>query len=138
MAKIVTFGEAMIRLAPPHFQRFEQARSLEVEIGGAELNTSVGLSRLGHQVSWVSRLPANSLGQLVLNRAQEAGVDISQVQMVNEGRCGLYFLEFGASPRSSSIIYDRQDSSFAQVQREDFHWLNILQAGSMSRGSRPH
>jgi 2-dehydro-3-deoxygluconokinase len=130
MAKIVTFGEAMIRLAPPHFQRLEQARSLDVEVGGAELNTSVALARLGHQVSWVSRLPDNPLGQVILNRSREAGVDTTQVQLVNDGRCGLYFLEFGAAPRSSSIMYDRQESSFARVNRDDFHWLNILNGAS--------
>src|SRR5262245_32479187 len=110
MADIITFGEAMIRLAPPHFQRLEQARSLDVEIGGAELNTAVGLARLGHSVEWVSRLPDNPLGKLLRNRVREAGVSDKWIQTAEDGRCGLYFLEFGASPRASSIQYDRKDS----------------------------
>ena len=130
MAKIITVGEAMVRLAPPHFQRLEQARSLDVEIGGAELNTSVGLARLGHEVSWVSRLPDNPLGQLIINRTREAGVGTEHVQLSADGRCGLYFLEFGAAPRASSIQYDRQDSSFARTNRDDFHWLSILNGAS--------
>src|SRR5436190_2540454 len=55
MPDVITFGEAMIRLAPPNFRRLEQARSLDVQVGGAELNTAVGLARLGRSAAWVSR-----------------------------------------------------------------------------------
>jgi 2-dehydro-3-deoxygluconokinase len=113
---IVTFGEAMVRLAPPHFQRIEQTRSFEVEVGGAELNTAVGLVRLGHEVAWVSALPDNPLGRLVVNRVRETGVNTEFVEFTQEGRCGLYFLEFGASPRASSILYDRKQSSLSQAE----------------------
>ena len=47
MPDVITFGEAMIRLAPPQFRRLEQARSLDLQVGGAELNTAVGVARLG-------------------------------------------------------------------------------------------
>ncbi|MFO0849538.1 MAG: sugar kinase [Gemmataceae bacterium] len=124
--EIVTFGEAMVRLAPPHFGRLEAARTLDVEVGGAELNTAAGLVRLGRRVSWVSRLPANPLGRLAANRVREAGVDTSHVQFVADGRCGLYFLEFGAAPRASNIVYDRQDSSIARVTLGSFDWPKVL------------
>lgn len=123
---VITFGEAMVRLAPPDFQRLEQARSLNVEIGGAELNTAVGLARLGRTATWVSRLPDNPLGKLVANRVREAGVSDEHVQYTDDGRCGLYFLEFGAAPRASSILYDRKDSSIARVQTGTFDWPSIV------------
>ena len=123
---VITFGEAMIRLAPPHFQRLEQARSLDVEIGGAELNTAVGLARLGRTAAWVSRLPDSPLGRLVGNRVREAGVDDRFVQYAPDGRCGLYFLEFGAAPRASSIQYDRENSSLARIPPDAFDWPNVF------------
>lgn len=110
---IVCFGEAMVRLAPPHFQRIEQCRSFDVEVGGAELNTAAGLVRLGREATWVSALPDNSLGRLVANRVREVGVNTDYVAYTEDGRCGLYFLEFGASPRASSILYDRKGASIA-------------------------
>jgi 2-dehydro-3-deoxygluconokinase len=125
-SEIVTFGEAMVRLAPPHFGRLEAARTLDVEIGGAELNTAVGLARLGRRAAWVSRLPDNPLGRLVANRVREAGVDVTHVQFTADGRCGLYFLEFGAAPRASNIVYDRQDSSTARVTLDHFDWPKVL------------
>jgi 2-dehydro-3-deoxygluconokinase len=124
--EVIAFGEVMVRLSPPHFQRLEQARSLDVEIGGAELNTASGLSRLGRKAAWVSRLPDNPLGRLVANRVREIGVADEFVQYDPEARCGLYFLEFGASPRASSILYDRKDSAMARVTRASFDWKAIL------------
>ena len=59
MYDVVTFGEAMVRLSPPHFQRLEQTRSLDLNVGGAELNVAVGVTRFGMKSAWVSKLPKN-------------------------------------------------------------------------------
>jgi 2-dehydro-3-deoxygluconokinase len=113
--EVVTFGEAMIRLSPPNFRRLEQATSLDVQVGGAELNTAVALARMGHATCWVSRLPANALGRLVANKAREAGVSTEHILWTDRERLGLYFLEFGAAPRASSVLYDRKDTAIAAI-----------------------
>src|SRR5437764_14713669 len=102
--EIVTFGEAMIRLSPPNFKRLEQATSLDVQVGGAELNTAVALARLGHTSAWVSRLTRNPLGRLIANHARAAGVATDHLVWTDDDRVGLYFLEFGAAPRASSVV----------------------------------
>jgi 2-dehydro-3-deoxygluconokinase len=111
MYDVVTFGEAMVRLSPPHFLRLEQTPSLDVNVGGAELNVAVGVTRFGLKSAWVSKLPKNPLGFLIRDRAQEFGVDCSHIVWSDQGRAGLYFLEFGASPRASSVLYDRSGSA---------------------------
>src|SRR5437763_15743253 len=126
MADVITFGEVMVRLAPPHFQRLEQARSFDVEVGGAELNTAVGLVRLGRSAAWVSRLPDNPLGRLLAGKVREAGVGTAHVELADDGRLGLYFVEFGAAPRPSSILYDRRDSSFARLRPGSVDWPSVL------------
>src|SRR3954465_15465580 len=105
----------MVRLAPPSFKRLEQARSLDVTVGGAELNTAVAMARLGHTSAWVSRLTDNALGRLIANHAREAGVCTGRVVWTSEDRVGLYFVEYGAAPRPSSVLYDRKDSACAGV-----------------------
>jgi 2-dehydro-3-deoxygluconokinase len=126
MADVVTFGEAMIRLSPPNFQRLEQAVSLDVQIGGGELNVAVGVSRLGLKSAWVSRLPKNALGRLLENRARQAGVDTSEILWTDEGRLGLYFVEFGAAPRPSSVLYDRAYSSISTIRPGEVNWEEVL------------
>jgi 2-dehydro-3-deoxygluconokinase len=123
---VVTFGEAMVRLSPPNFRRLEQARSLDVQVGGAELNTAVGLARLGRSAAWVSRLTDNALGRLVANHAREAGVSTEHVVWTGEDRVGVYFLEFGAAPRASSVLYDRKGSAIANVRPGMIPWGRVL------------
>jgi 2-dehydro-3-deoxygluconokinase len=124
--EIVTFGEAMIRLNPPNFQRLEQARSLDVQVGGAELNTAVALARLSHSAAWVSRLTDNPLGRLIANRAREAGVSTEHIIWTPEDRVGVYFLEFGAAPRASSVLYDRKGAAIAQIVPGMVDWATVF------------
>jgi 2-dehydro-3-deoxygluconokinase len=126
MPDVITFGEAMIRLSPPNFRRLEQARSLDVQVGGAELNTAVALARLGRSAGWVSRLTRNPLGRLVVNHAHEAGVHTEHVQWTDEDRVGLYFLEFGAAPRASSVLYDRKGAAVAHVKPGLIPWPTVF------------
>jgi 2-dehydro-3-deoxygluconokinase len=123
---VVTFGEAMIRLSPPNFLRIEQAQSLDLRVGGAELNTAVGLARLGHRSAWVSRLTSNPLGRLIANRAREGGVCTDNIVWTNDDRVGLYFLEFGAAPRASSVIYDRKNAAIASLKPGTVAWAKVF------------
>ncbi len=126
MTDVVTFGEAMIRLAPPHFLRIEQTSSLDVQVGGGELNVAAGVSRLGLKSSWVSRLPRNPLARLLENRVKQAGVDSSAIVWADEGRVGLYFVEFGAAPRPSSVLYDRAHSSISSIKPGEVDWKEVF------------
>jgi 2-dehydro-3-deoxygluconokinase len=129
MYDVVTFGEAMVRLSPPHFLRLEQTHSLDVSAGGAELNVAVGVSRLGLKSTWVSKLPKNPLGYFIRDRAQGLGVDCSHIVWSDQGRAGLYFLELGASPRASSVLYDRAGSSISMIRPGEVDWTKVF-AGS--------
>src|SRR6516225_1006360 len=124
--EIITFGEAMIRLSPPNFQRLEQARWLDVQIGGAELNTAVALARLGLSAAWVSRVTDNPLGRLLLDQARSAGVSVDHVLTTPEDRVGVYFLEFGAAPRASSVLYDRKGSAIAAIRPGMVDWSKVF------------
>lgn len=126
MFDVVTFGEAMIRFSPSNYQRLEQANSLDMHIGGGELNVAVGVSRLGLKSTWISRLPKNALGRLVENRSRQAGVDTSNLLWSANGRLGLYFVEFGAAPRASSVLYDRAHSAISAIKPGDVDWENVF------------
>jgi 2-dehydro-3-deoxygluconokinase len=130
--RIVTFGEAMIRLTPPGNERVERTISLNLSPGGAELNTAVTLACLGLHAAWISRLPENNLGRYLDRQAKSHGVDVSGVQWVpeREGRMGLYFLEEGVDPRPSAVTYDRAASAMANVQPGAFDWPAILAGAS--------
>jgi len=126
MAQVVTLGEAMLRLSPPNFHRLEQASSFDVKVGGGELNVAVGVARLGIDSAWVSKLPENALGRMVRNKAREQGVDTSHIVWSKSGRVGIYFLEFGANPRASSVVYDRAGSAASTLAPGEVDWGKAL------------
>lgn len=130
--RVVTFGEAMIRLTPPRNERLERTISLDVTVGGAELNTAVALQCLGIRSSWVSCLPENGPGRMIARAAQANGVDVSGIQWMHEddGRAGLYFLEEGVDPRPSSVTYDRKGTAIANVRSGSFDWTKLLEGAS--------
>ena len=122
---LVTFGEAMVRLTPPVFQRLEQAHSFDACVGGGELNVAVAAARLGVASRWVSRLPENALGRMIANRAREQGVD-AHVEWTPDDRAGLYFAELGAAPRASSVLYDRAASAMSRVTPGSIDWASVF------------
>jgi 2-dehydro-3-deoxygluconokinase len=141
MNDIVTFGEIMLRLAPPGFLRFTQARSFEATYGGGEANVAVSLANYGESVEFITRLPTNDLGNACLATLRGFGVGTGHIARGGE-RMGIYFLETGAAQRASKIIYDRAGSSFASLQpgmidwkaafssADWFHWTGITPAVS--------
>ena len=109
MKKAVTFGEIMLRLQPPSYERFLQAGSFDAVYGGGEANVAVSLSQLGAEAKFVTRLPANPLGFACRNQLRGWGVDTSDIVFGGD-RIGIYFCEKGASQRPSNVIYDRAGS----------------------------
>lgn len=121
MRPVVTFGEIMLRLSTPGYQRFIQAQQYDVHFGGGEANVAVSLAQFGVPSVYVTRLPQNDLGDAALNSLRQFGVDTSHIVRGGE-RIGIYFLETGASQRASKIIYDRKGSSLAVASPDMFAW----------------
>ena len=114
-----------MRLTPPNFQRLEQARSLDLYVGGGELNVAVAASRFGVGSRWISRLPDNPVGHLIANRARELGVD-TRIEWSKTERAGLYFAEMGAAPRPSSVLYDRAGSAISNIEPGSVDWKTVF------------
>lgn len=139
MARVVTFGEIMLRLSPPDHLRFTQARSFDALYGGGESNVAVSLAHFGIETDYVTRLPANDLGQACLNYLRQYGVGTDHIVRGGD-RQGIYFLEHGAVSRGSKVIYDRAGSALATIEAgmvdwkaafdgaEWFHWTGITPA----------
>ena len=125
MAKVVCFGEIMLRLSPPGYLRFEQATSFDVVYGGGEANVCVSLANYGEEAVFVTKVPDNPIGQAAINEMRRYGVDTRY--MIKGGkRLGIYFCEKGASQRASKVVYDRAGSAISQAKREDFDWAKIF------------
>ena len=128
MAKIITFGEIMGRLAAPGFQLFRQSLpgTLDVTFAGAEANVAVSLSLLGANATFVSALPTHTVADTCVDTLKKYGVNTEYIHRTNEGRLGLYFLETGANQRPSRVFYDREATALSVTQADQYKWPEIF------------
>src|SRR5262245_49213040 len=128
MYDVVTLGEVLLRLAVPSPGRFETARMLDVQFGGAEANVAAACARLGLRTAWISAVPDNAWGERVRRELSGHGVDCAHVHTFPGTRLGLYFIEYGVAPRPARVLYDRRDSAFARLTPEAIDWRPIRDA----------
>ena len=125
----MTFGEIMLRLSPPGFERFFQSPVLQATFGGGEANVAVSLAQFGLDSYYVTRVPANPIGDGAVRALRGEGVRTDYVQRGGE-RLGIYFAETGASQRASTVVYDRAHASIGRVKRGDVPWAEIFAGAS--------
>jgi 2-dehydro-3-deoxygluconokinase len=119
---IVTFGEIMLRLAPPGFERFLQTPQFVATFGGGEANVAVQLAMLGLPAAYVTVLPdKNPVAEALIGELRRFGLDVSKI-VRGKGRMGIYYLEAGANQRPSKVVYDRDNSAIALARPGDIDW----------------
>jgi len=124
-APTVTFGEIMLRLTPPGFERLLQSPTMHATFGGGEANVAASLAGFGLPASFVTILPqSNPLADAAIGELRRFGVDTSHIAR-SAGRMGIYFLETGASQRASRVVYDRAGSAFALASAK-IDWTQAL------------
>lgn len=124
--RVVTFGEIMLRLSPPGFERLFQSPAFSATFGGGEANVAVSLAHFGCDSAYVTRVPAHAIGDAAIRVLRAEGVDVTHVSRGGD-RLGIYFAETGASQRASTVIYDRAHAAIAGVRPGTFDWRRIFQ-----------
>ncbi len=124
-ARVVCFGEIMLRLMPPGYLRLNQTQTLDMTFGGAEANVSVSLANYGVDVAYVTRLPANGVADACVQQLRGFGVDVSHIARGGD-RMGVYFVERGASMRPSKVTYDRKYASIAALKPGEIDWAKVF------------
>src|SRR5882672_12170055 len=118
----VTFGEIMLRLAPPGFERFLQSPQFVATFGGGEANVAVALAGFGSPAAYVTVLPPNNpIADAAVGELRRFGVDTSRI-VRGKGRMGIYYLEAGANQRASKVVYDRDYSAISLAKPGDIDW----------------
>jgi len=129
MTTVVCFGEMLLRLSPPGFERLLQSPTLCAHFGGSEANVAIGLARFGVQSRYVTRLPLTIVGDAAIRSLRAEGVNTDDVIRGGQ-RLGLYFVENGAGQRPSVVTYDRSPSSFSTIDPADLDWPVVLNSAS--------
>lgn len=137
--KFLTFGEIMLRLTPPNYEKIRMTNTFEASYGGSEANIAMALANLGIDSTFFSVVPDNSLGKSAIRMLRANDVHCSPVILSTPGqtpahRLGTYYLETGFGIRPSKVTYDRKHSAisefdFSQVDLDElldgYDWLHL-------------
>jgi len=115
----------MMRLAPPGHAKLSQSDLLKFTFGGGEANVAISLAYFGMPAQHITCFPDNTLGRTATQFLRRHWVNTAEVRYAGD-EIGIYFLEQGAVHRSSHVIYDRANSSFAKADPAIYDWETIL------------
>ena len=123
--KFITIGEVLLRLSPPNFEKIRMANSYTINYGGAEANVAAGLANMGVDSTLFTVVPGNSVGKSAIRFLRSNDVHMSKAIYAGD-RLGIYYLEEGYAVRSSKVIYDRANSSFATYDYSQIDFKELL------------
>ncbi|MDE5421282.1 sugar kinase [Ancylomarina sp. DW003] len=127
--KVVTFGEIMLRLATPGYERFSQASEFKATFGGGEANVAVSLANYGIESNFVTRLPKNDIARACEMDLKKYGVKTEDI-IYGGDRLGIYFLETGAVSRGSKVVYDRAHSAISEIELGMIDWNKVFEGAN--------
>ena len=137
--RFLTFGEIMLRLTPPNYEKIRMTSSFDATYGGSEANIALALANLGIDSTFFSVVPDNSLGKSAIRMLRSNDVHckpviLSTPQETPTHRLGTYYLETGYGIRASEVTYDRKHSAITEYDLsrvdldallEGFDWIHL-------------
>lgn len=124
---VITLGESMVLFTPASVGPLRYVGKFNKTIGGAESNVAIALSRLGHQVGWISRLGNDEFGLYIRNFIRGEGVDTSRVLFDKQYPTAVFFKERQIE-QEAKIYYYRKGSAASHLTPEDLDKEYIAQA----------
>lgn len=123
--RLVTFGEAYILLSSDGRDRLERANTVNLAVGGPELNVAAAYACLDLESTWVSTIANSAFGRRKLRAARAANVD-TQYVITGEGRTGLTFIDSAVEPREEARLVDASNSAFSRTRSGKYDWDAIF------------
>jgi 2-dehydro-3-deoxygluconokinase len=122
--KVLAFGELLLRISPALTEDATGKHPMLLYMGGAELNVATALAGWNVPVKYCTVLPDNFMSRHVISYLEYKSIYSSSIVFAGD-RIGVYYLERGADLKGS-VIYDREHSSFSQVQTGMIDWDKVL------------
>ena len=116
---ILSFGETMTMLVAEQTGDLAQVRHFEKRIAGADSNVAIGLSRLGFNVAWLSRVGDDSMGRFVTDSLQHEGVDCAHVTVDRARPTGFQFKSLELEGADPVVEYFRRGSAASHLSVND-------------------
>ncbi|GGI23151.1 sugar kinase [Pedobacter mendelii] len=127
--KVLSFGEILLRICPDMDGHWLQENKLPFYIGGAELNVATALALWNVPSAYLSAMPQNSVTEEIADYLNKKNIDTSPIVYSGE-RLGLYYLPKGKDLKNAGVIYDRANSSYADLKVSQINWDKVFEGVS--------
>jgi 2-dehydro-3-deoxygluconokinase len=128
-ADVVTLGEALVALVADEGRPLVDPGSFTPFVAGAEANVAMGLARLGRSVSFIGRVGADGLGQMVRNGLRGEGVDVQWLRDDPTAPTGALARDRRSLP-PAEVVYLRRGSAASQLEPADIEAAGETLAGA--------
>lgn len=118
MAEVISLGECMLLVYPAEPVGLEVCNDLRIDMAGAESNLCIGLSRLGHQALFISRLGDDPFGARIREQLAHEGLDTRALIADPAAPTGVFFRE-NLSDGRRRVYYYRSRSAASRLSPED-------------------
>ena len=125
LAKVFCFGEILLHYAPPVNSDFIKSQNMPFYLGGAELNVASALAKWDIPVKYGTAMPSHFLTDTIISDLAKKYIDTSAIQFSGH-RIGCFYLATGLDMKSAGVVYDRDNSSFASIQKGSIDWKEVL------------
>lgn len=126
MSQVVTLGETMGLFTTTGLGQLQHATSASIGIGGSESNFAVAFKRLGGSATWIGKVGADSIGDLVIRELRGEGLTIHALRD-NEAPTSLMIKE-RRTAMDTRVWYYRRDNAGSKLRPEDIDQECIAQA----------
>lgn len=114
MAKILLFGEPMALFTATDYGPLNEVCHFNKSLAGAEINVGIGLVRLGHSVTYITRLGDDPLGHGIIQRLNQEHIDTSLITFDNIYKTGMMMKNI-VNVGDPEIAYYRKGSAFSMI-----------------------
>ncbi|MBE6091860.1 sugar kinase [Selenomonas ruminantium] len=128
MAEVLTIGEPMGLFIAEEAKPLKDVQQFTRRVCGAEVNFSIGLARLGHEVAYVSRVGADPLGEHIIDFLKENHIDTAYVTEDDEHLTGMQMkakTEDGSDPMVVNYRKHTAFSYFVQQSLQNINWQGV-------------
>ena len=125
IAKVFCFGEILLHYAPPMNSDFIERQHMPFYLGGAELNVASALAKWDMPVKYGTAMPSHFLTDTIIGHLSKKNIDTSAIQ-ISGNRIGCFYLATGLDMKNAAVVYDRANSSFAEIKKGSIDWKEVL------------
>lgn len=124
MKKIMLMGEPLTLFIANKVGKLEDILEFSKKVAGAELNVAVGLTRLGYNVDYLTKVGEDPFGISVIKFLKRENIGTEHVEIVKSEKTGLQ-LKAKTTNGDPDVFYYRKNTAACKISEKDIDKIDF-------------